>query len=193
MHALNTKGSPNRLQGRGRCSFSWKKSSVFKSIIVVELLTGILFTQLQANELAVRNVRFYQQQDGQIIVLYDLIAQLGKEYTIILSLFASDKKVTIPLNSGAVFGDVGKDVSPGRNKEIRWDLLKDKPNGLHGHNFVFIVDAYPQKEPSQLPMLLGVLGAVGGGVTFLVLNSGSSEPSLTGPDLPGPPDLPGSL
>jgi hypothetical protein len=174
-----------------RSFFCCKTSSVVKAIIILRLLIT-LFTHLHASELRVENVHFDQQQDGQVVVLYDLIGRPGKKYTIILSLFSRDRQLMIPLTKGAVFGDVGKDISPGRNKQIRWDLLKDKPTGLYGNNFVFVVDAYSQQETRKSPILLGVLGAVGGGVTFLILNSGSSKLASPGPDLPEPPDLPGS-
>jgi hypothetical protein len=190
LFAFKENKSYGRLQGKGRVSLSQKTSSILKSIIIPLTLT--CFTHVYSGELDIDNVSFYERQDGQVIVQYDLIGKPGKKYTIVLSLFARDRQILIPLTKGAVFGDVGKNISPGRNKQIRWDLLQDKPTGLHGNNFVFVVDAYSQQKTLKSPILLGVLGAVGGGVTFLILNSDSSKPPSISPDLPGPPDLPGS-
>jgi hypothetical protein len=66
------------------------------------------------------------------------------------------------------------------------------PDGLHGENFMFAVDAYLQREPKRWPLIISGLAAAGGGTALLLLSGGSSSPQRTAPDLPGPPDLPGT-
>ncbi len=162
-----------------------------KNVLIVGLLGCIAAANLSAQKLTVENVRFQQRKDSKVVVAYDLIGDPKKKYTVVLSLYIPETKKWLRLAGKTVIGDVGKNVRPGRGKRIGWNLLTDIPDGLHGENFVFAVDAYVQREAKKWPLIISGLAAAGGGTALLLLSAGSSSPQRTAPDLPGPPDLPG--
>jgi len=160
--------------------------------IVTTLVVAFSATSLFAQRFTVENVRFQQRQDSRVIVAYDLKGDSKKKFTVFLSLYIPETKKWVQLGGSSLFGDVGKNVRPGRDKRIGWDLLADVPDGLHGENFVFAVDAYLQRETKKWPLIISGLVAAGGGTALLLLSGGSSTPQPTPPDLPGPPPLPGT-
>lgn len=72
----------------------------------------------------VENVSFYQ--DGQaVMVNYDLLGSATQSYTVALHLSLDNgKNFEGPLKY--VSGDVGDQVKPGRNRQIRWDAESEK-------------------------------------------------------------------
>ena len=160
-----------------------------KPIFIAAILLASLTTtmELRGQELVVKNVRFTQRDDSSVIVNYDLIGDPSKKYTVKLSIYMPDTRETIPLEGQSLFGNVGKNVQTGRAKKIGWDLLKDNPEGLHGSDFVFVVDAYTQKGGDKLSWLFVWLAAVGGGTAYFLIPR-SEDTEL---DLPEPPALPG--
>jgi hypothetical protein len=163
-----------------------------KSLIIAGLLFAAT-SNLTAQKLAVENVRFQQRKDSKVIVAYDLAGDSKKKYTVLLSLYIPQTKKWVRLAGRTVIGDVGRDIQPGRGKRIGWDLPADVPGGLNGEDFMFAVDAYLQREAKKWPLIVtGLAAAAGGGTALLLLSGGSSGSSATLPDLPGPPDLPGT-
>jgi len=126
-----------------------------------------------AQQTQVTNVSFKQSQD-LIIVRYDLIGQYNKKFKV--DLYLSDNfGTTFSIRPRSVSGDVGKDIHPGRGKEIVWEFIRDYPY-LEGEGLVFAVDAEQQKKSSALWIILGG-GVIGGGVYLLTQTLGADEPT----------------
>jgi hypothetical protein len=157
------------------------------------LLPGVLALsfqgKLQAQTLAVENVRFQQEIDSKVVVTYDLIGKTSQKYTVILSIFIPGSRKKVPISMRSLNGAVGKAVSPGKDLEIVWDLNQDYPDGLEGEGFRFIVDAYIQQKSgsNKWPWIVVGIAAAGGAAILL---TGSSTTVAEEPDLPTPPILP---
>jgi hypothetical protein len=104
-------------------------------------------------------------------VCYDLSDKPGKKYTVSTAL-SKDKGKTYDVDLLSLEGDAGKDITPGINKTITWNMLKDYPRGLEGEDFVFAVDAKLQKGAEKWPYLAGA--AVAGGAAYFVIQSGKN-------------------
>ena len=133
----------------------------------------------------VSNVRF-EDRGETISVRYDLSGAYGKKFKIVISL-SDDKGSTFTIKPQTVRGDIGKNVSPGRNKEILWQVKADFPYGLKGSDFVFAVDAEMQKSGGRWPYVVGA-AVVGGVVYFATQGSKETKSSTTGSiviDVPG--------
>lgn len=128
-----------------------------KISILLFLLISIV--QINAQEVEVKNVSF-TQLDELIFIKYDLIGKMNKKYTIEISL-SDNYGYSFRLKPHTVRGDVGKDITPGKDKQIIWEMTEDYPNGLEGEGYVFAVDATLQKNGGgkTLYYLLGISAA----------------------------------
>ena len=143
-------------------------------------------SQSPGQDTKVSNVSF-EDRGETISVHYDLSGQYGKKYRILISL-SDDNGRTFTIKLKTVSGDVGKDVNPGRNKEIVWQVKMDFPYGLKGSDFVFAVDAEILKGGRKWPYVVGA--AVAGGVVyFATQGKKKTESPTTGSILV---DVPGS-
>ncbi|MFO7891375.1 MAG: hypothetical protein R6V04_13670 [bacterium] len=144
----------------------------FRRIITIIFLL-IAIISLHAQEVEIKNVSF-TQMDEIIIIKYDLIGEMNKKYTIDISL-SDNYGTSFRITPRTIRGDVGKGITPGRSKEIIWEMTEDYPNGLEGEGFVFAVDAALQKSGGgkTLYYLLGA-GVVGGVVYFVTQGQGET-------------------
>jgi len=102
------------------------------------------------SEATVSNVNF-SQTGNTVAITYDLEGTRNR-YTISIKC-SKDGGNTYSIIPMAVSGDVGKNVRPGKNKKIKWNVLNDWPEGLSGKEFVFKV------EIGSLPPRKGRLSA----------------------------------
>lgn len=148
----------------------------FKRIIPI-ILSVITVSQIHAQDVKVRNVTF--KQEGELIIIrYDLDGKLNKKYRVNLSL-SDDYGVTFKIKPKAIRGDLGKNITPGKGKEIIWDMTKDYPDGLEGKGFVFAVDAELQKGSSKFLYYLLGSGAISGIVYFVTQRASSGNGTQT--------------
>jgi hypothetical protein len=112
---------------------------IAKIFIIFLLLANNILTFSQT----VENVRFTQEGE-KIIIYYDLKDKAGAKYLYAISVFYSldNGSTYIPLKS--VLGDIGKNISPGNNKKLTWNVLADV-NELSGE-VKFKVNASPEKK-----------------------------------------------
>lgn len=147
------------------------------------LFCGIFFLlvfcfQVKTQDLQVKNVHFVDKQNV-IAVYYDLIGNYENKFQISLSL-SNDFGKNFEINPISLKGEVGKNIKPGKNKEIFWDIKKDFPNGLSGDGFVFAVDAQLQKGRRKWPYyLLGTGALIGGAVYYLSQGDESENGSIS--------------
>lgn len=136
------------------------------------LFPSITFSQ----QLQVKNVRF--ESAGEIVKIhYDLFGEPGKRYKISLKL-SENNGYTYNIRPKMISGDVGKNISVGKNKEVEWHMHKDFPSGLTGDEFVFAVDAELQKGRKWPYYLLGT--GVVASAAFLYLTQPKEENPTTG-------------
>ena len=126
-------------------------------------------------DLRVENVTF-EQIGEKIVVRYDLTGQTDKVYKVSL-LLSDNSGISYSIEPKTLSGNVGKGITPGKNKYIVWDYTKDFPDGLEGDRFVFAVDAELQSGGGNaLYYLLGA-GAIGGIVYFVTNKLKEDEPA----------------
>jgi len=149
-----------------------KKYFVLLSLISFLVSCFPAFSQ----QLEVKNVRF--TSDGKIITInYDLDGMGNKKYKTSLKL-SDDGGKTFTIQPKTLDGDIGKNIYPGKNKEITWNFTKDFPNGLEGENYIFAVDAELQKR-SLLPYFAIGVPIIGGAVYYLTKGK-EKDPSTKG-------------
>ncbi len=137
-----------------------------------------------AQTVDVRNVAFEQKGEA-IFIRYDLQGIAGKKYQVTVRL-SSDYGNTFRIEPKSLAGDAGKNVLPGAGREIRWDFLRDYPNGLEGEGFVFSVEARLQKKAVTWPYIAGG-GAValGAALYFVVTGAGKENTGSFSISVPG--------
>lgn len=145
--------------------------------------------QKKENLPRVENVRFTQEQD-MVTVFYDLLARSDKSNFDVELLLAINDEEAYTIDSPSLSGDVGKNVSPGKNQQIKWNVFRDFPRGIQGENIRFIVNAQKMDNSNKtwLYVTLSTL-AVGAGVALAVFLGGGEGGGEGG--LPGPPGRPG--
>ena len=142
------------------------------------MLLGFFFiywmaSPLEAQDIDVTGVRFEERGDT-VIVRYELHGTPGKKYRVNL-LLSDNGGDSFTIHPSTLWGDVGRHVTQGTDKVIYWNVKRDIPQGLHGDDFVFAVDAAIQKNHG-LPYYIG--GAVlVGSVVAIVSTSGGKEPT----------------
>lgn len=112
-----------------------------------------------AQNAEVRDLDF-EQEGTEIVITYDLIANQGEEYEATL-LFSSSGGEVFDYEPEAVTGDVGGDIEPGLDKEIRWSVLQDFPSGLQSPSVQFKIVL--EEEGGGSGWVLASLIAGGGG------------------------------
>lgn len=114
-----------------------------------------------------------QQQGDKIIITYDLAGKSKDRYDITL---VRIEVINFPkgIVPKSLTGDVGKNITAGKNKSIIWDALKDVES-LEGDIKVVVMANQTQKSQSDSPKnnkLLVRLGAsvigVGGGALVII-------------------------
>ncbi|PSQ76678.1 MAG: hypothetical protein BRD33_02895, partial [Bacteroidetes bacterium QH_6_63_17] len=85
----------------------------------------------------VRNTNF-RQEGTKIVVTYDLLGEEGEEYDVSLLLSTSGGRA-FDYEPETTTGDVGDGVRLGLDKQITWNVLKDRPSGLQSQNVQFKV------------------------------------------------------
>lgn len=89
-----------------------------------------------------QNVRFNQAGE-KILIFYNLNDISGEKKSFFVKVFYTldGGRTYVPLKS--VYGDIGKDVDPGKDKKVIWNVLNDTDE-LAGE-IQFKVTAFPQK------------------------------------------------
>lgn len=160
-----------------------------KSAIRADLQRPVEVELASSHGPAVQNARL--ERDGEwMIVRYDLQGD-ADEYDVTLKL-SDERGPSFPTELKSVQGDVGDDVVPGSDHEIRWAVLQDFPYGLMGENFRLKIAT----DSGGGNAVLYVLGSalVGGGVTAAITLAGGEGGGGGGgeegeiPTPPSPPD-----
>ncbi len=126
------------------------------------------------------------RMEGNVaIISYDLEGQRGGMYVITVELRRESDRdfVLIPVN---LTGDAGDVQANGTRKVIRWEYLKNFPNGLAGDDYYFKITV---TRPGGFPWLWVALGsaAVAGAVVAFEKKSSSSPAQPSTGELPLPP------
>jgi hypothetical protein len=120
------------------------------------------------------------------LISYDLEAPEGGTYIVTVEL-RRENDPSFGLVPSNLSGDIGEVKSPGPQKLIRWEYLRDFPVGLRGEDFYFRIEV---SRAGGFPWLWVALGsaAVAGGVVAIVAGKSSSGPAQPGTqELPMPP------
>jgi hypothetical protein len=120
--------------------------------------------------------------EGNVAVIsYDLEAPPGGKYIITVELRRESNRdfVLIP---PSLTGDAGDVLSNGARKVIKWDYLKNFPNGLAGDDYYFKISL---THPGGFPWLWVGLGTAAAAVVAI----GTRKPS-SGTPQPGTQELP---
>jgi len=121
-----------------------------------------------------------------VVIVYDIEAPDGVPYAVTLEL-RREGDPSFSFVPRSVTGDIGDVRTAGAGRVIRWEYLKDIPEGLRGEDYYFRIEA---SRPGGFPWFwvgLGTAAAVG---VTIVLFSGktTSAGSQSGPaELPMPP------
>ncbi len=123
-----------------------------------------------------------------IIINYDLIGTLEKNYEVIVTMKRrGDPSFSVVPTT--VEGDIGIGNFAGTNREIQWYYRIDYPNGFKGDGYYFEIDAKPVKEGSNLIYYIAG-GAVAIGGLVVLLTSKSKSSGTQSIELPYPPGRP---
>ena len=100
-----------------------------------------------AGAATIANVQARQRPKSDIVdVYYDLVAGEGGVFDVSVSIEGGGDKPAL----STLRGDVGADVTPGRNKHIEWDAGADWPGHVQS-NFVATVTAGPDLGMAFIP------------------------------------------
>jgi len=161
-----------------------KFSKVFITIMtLICLFVNELLSQVE-------NIRSVQYKNSYAVIYYDLIDNSNQKYDV--KLYLSNRKVSkkILLEGAAVSGEIGKNITPGREKKIIWNLPQQFASDLKKKGFDFIVEATQHKSHKKWRWyVLGVTAL--GSAAYLILTSTDDEPSQATRDkLAEPPQFP---
>lgn len=163
-----------------------------KSVIPIIIISLFVWScksqaglQKEGNLPRVENVHFTQEQDT-ITVFYDLLARSDKSRFNVELLLSVDDEEAYTITSSSLSGDIGEKVPPGKDQQIKWNVLRDFPRGIQKENIRFIVHANKinSSKKTWLYIVAGSL-AVGAGTALGILIGGGDS------GLPGPPGRPG--
>ena len=147
-----------------------------KKCFVLTCLISFLVSCFPAfsQQLEVQNVSF--KSDGKVVTItYDLEGSVNKKYKTSLKL-SKDGGGTFSVQPKTLNGDIGKNISAGKNKEITWNFTKDFPSGLEGEDYVFAVDAQLQKR-ALWPYFLAGVPIIGGAVYYITKGTEKEQPT----------------
>ena len=113
--------------------------SFYSVLFVLLLYHATLSTMHAADKIWVKNVRF-EPFAGEVIIYYDLIAPIGKEYKISV-LLRRDRYPSFSLKPKMLSGNIGKGHFAGRNRQIIWEISRELPRRLEGSDYHFVVNA----------------------------------------------------
>ena len=144
---------------------------IYTALLILSFFTSPSFSQ----QLKVENVSF--ESVGNIVkIKYDLSGNYNKKYKISIRL-SNDNGISYNIHPKTTTGDLGKNITPGKNKQIEWHIYKDFPKGLAGDKFVFAVDAELQKGRKWPFYLLGTGVAAGAAVLYLSQQAKEEDPT----------------
>lgn len=180
------------------------RPSTLSTCLLVGFLCGIVPGGSFAQESPViANVRF-EVQPEQIIILYDLAGRNSNDQLLAGDVSAEPRstryRVSLILRRESnpefryvpkyVSGDVGRFVSEGKNRTIRWNVLQEFPQGLEGSDFYFEVILEPlETKPNYLTWVIASGAAVLGGTALYFFLSKDIAPPPSG-SFPPPPGRP---
>ena len=134
----------------------------------------------------IKNVHF-RTNDNNVFIYYNLLGKSTQKYKIQL-LASINGGSSYTVNPTNITGDVGKGISPGKNKKIEWNLMEDYPNGLRGTKFQFLVKAHKEKNFTNTFVKYALIGIIAIGIgTGAVIYMSNHHYS---PGLPLPPARP---
>ncbi len=114
------------------------------------------------------------KQDGDnVTIIYGISGKSGETYDISVSCTSSEQGTIVP---HSLSGDL-KNVSPGTNKQIIWDVLKDRKQ-LTGSDFKFTLEAVPTGVQDYTETVNGAsfdMVAVEGGTFQMGSNDGDGD------------------
>jgi len=136
---MNSEICQNKPKGRGTRS---------KSVVKCQLAAMCLLAfACAAGAATIANVQARQRPKSDIVdVYYDLVAGEGGVFDVSVSIEGGGDKPAL----STLRGDVGADVTPGRNKHIEWDAGADWPGHVQS-NFVATVTAGPDLGMAFIP------------------------------------------
>lgn len=130
----------------------------------------------------------FQVINGKIDISYDIIADPADKYKVDLSLLRKSD-TTFILIPHFLKGDVGNNISPGKNKIITWDISREIKGKLKGRDYYFKVTAIKIESSSSLYYYIGTgIALVGAGTTYYVITKPAIEKKNLG--IPDPPERP---
>jgi len=145
--------------------------------IVLLIKFGCLISPSFSQQLEVKNVSF--ESNGKIVqIKYDLLGNYDKKHKVSLYL-SNDNGKTFSILPKFIQGDIGKNIKPGKNKQITWHMYKDFPSGLTGDEYVFAVDAELQKGRKWPFYVIGT-GAAAGAAAYYLLQQKKEQTPTTG-------------
>jgi hypothetical protein len=144
--------------------------------IILSLLIFPLFIYSKPKtdeEPRVENIRF-RYVDGKIIVNYDLIGPMDREYNLTIRL-KRESEPSISYEPKYLEGKYGKGLFAGKDQQIIWDVIKENLPGFTGTDYYFEISGNMIKPGSNLMYYIGG-GAVliGGGAAILLLSKKST-------------------
>lgn len=93
----------------------------------------------------VRNIRTEQLPD-RFLITYDLEAD---KLTDVEGVFAVSQKL-LPHTQLHVTGDIGRDIAPGKDKRIVWEVLRDFPQGVKSEVFISLQAGVRRLSESEI-------------------------------------------
>ncbi|TAK66844.1 MAG: hypothetical protein EPO24_01065 [Bacteroidetes bacterium] len=162
------------------------RSFSFRLFLVAAFLRLVLSEPVDARTTqALTSNIHHKQEQGKILISYDLAAQRNKTYQVdVVMLRQGDESFRyVPEN---LKGDVGNNVSAGTAKNIEWDIADEFPNGITYDDYYFTMNA-EEEETSMSPWIWVGAAVVVGVVVFLLVNKEKEE---TPDEFPQPPGRP---
>lgn len=169
--------------------------SANKTIVIITLISFLFWScrsmvipTNKSSSFKVENVRF-KEDVNVVYVYYDLVGESkDDEYTIDLLVSLNDNKM-VQIPSSSATGNIGKGQTQGNGKKIKWNVLKDFPDGLNEEEIQFFVNAKKTKtkKSTWLYITSGIVLLTVGIVTGLILTKDN------GSNLPLPPSRPTAI
>lgn len=141
------------------------------------------------DKIKVENVRLSNEQ-GKVVVYYDLAGPVDKEYEITLTLRREDVP-SFEYHPAGLSGDVGRGLYGGKNRKIVWDVPAFLATSSENDRYYFVVDA--EMMSSGISPLYWIAGAAlmgGGAALFLFAPKSTETQSSSGSGFPQPPIRP---
>ncbi len=132
----------------------------------------------------------YELADGKVTIYYDIVGPKDKKYKVAVIL-RRDSYRTFRYKPKNLTGDVGTGRFAGRNRQIKWDILKEFPLGVEGSDYYFEVEVELLKGGISPLIWIGASAAlVGGGAAYFLLAKKEETAPVVRVDLPLSPSRP---